>query len=128
MPQQRDPFLWRVRSQVPGAPFLELVTEPWTGRDQVFYIDEISVCNANSSGGDVEIGLLYGAHHFELDTIFNLVAGMYHYSHGKITILSKWQIYARFLYETDGNGDPCGVGDLCDLHVVGYVLEPYTTP
>jgi len=124
MPQQRDPILWRVRSVVPAVGFLELVTEPWTGRDQVMYLDEISVCNATSSGGDVEVGLLMGGRHFELDTVFALVAGMYHYAHGQVTILSKWQVYARFLLEDQ----VCQPGDICDLHVVGYVLEPYTSP
>jgi len=124
MPQQRDPFLWRVRTQVLTLAELELVTEPWTGRDQIIYLEEISVCNSTTAGGDVEVGLLYGGHHFELDTIFNLVAGMYHYSHGRVTILSKWQVYARFLY---AQGDML-VGDTLDLHVIGYVLEPYTSP
>lgn len=124
MPQQRDPFLWRVRDVLQGTTSLELVTEPWTGRDQIMYLDEISVCNANGSGGDVEVGLLYGGHHFELDTVFALVAGMYHYAHGKVTIMSKWQVYARFLYEQTNQDD----GDICDLHVVGYVLEPYSSP
>lgn len=124
MPQQRDPFLWRVRSTYDGTGGLELVTEPWTGRDQIMYLDEISVCNADTSGGDVEVGLLYGGHHFELDTIFNLVAGMYHYAHAKVTLLSKWQVYARFL---NVSADMVA-GDICDLHVLGYVLEPYTSP
>ena len=124
MPQQRDPMMWDVRDTVRDGVSLELRTEPWTGRDQVLYVDEISVCNADHAGGDVEVGLVMGGRHFELDTIFNLVAGMWHYGHGRFTFLSKWQIYARFLYETDA----CVNGDVCDLHVIGYVLEPYTSP
>ena len=125
MPQQRDPFMWDVRDVVRGTQSLELQTQPWTGRDQIMYVDEISVRNDTHSGGDVEIGLFMGGRYFELDTIFNLVAGMWHYGHGKFTFLSKWQIYARFLYETEA---ACIDGDLCDLHVLGYVLEPYSSP
>ena len=128
MPQQRDPFQWEVSDIVRGTQDLVLRTEPWPFRDQVLYCDMISVSNAHGSGGDVEVGLFQGGHHFPLDTIFNLVAGMWHYGHGKFTFLSKWQIYARFFYETDGEPGPCENGHQCDLHVIGYVLEPYTSP
>lgn len=124
MPQQRDPFLWRVDDVVRGGGDFELVTEPWTGRDQVLFLDEISVCNDGHAGGDVLVGVLYGGHHFELDTVYNLVLGGWEYAHGKITILNKWQIFARFLYAQD----ELAVGDSVHLHVVGYVLEPYSSP
>jgi len=124
MPEQRDPFMWDVEDQVRAAADFELVTEPWTGRDQVLYLDEISVSNATTAAGDVEVGLLYGGKHFELDTVYNLAVGGWEFAHGKITILSKWQVYARFLY---AQGE-LAVGDRVGLHVVGYVLEPYSSP
>ena len=128
MPQQRDPFMWVARDTVHDGLDLILITEPIRQRDQVLYCDEISVCNHMSTGGDVTVGLVQGGRFFELDTIYNITAGMWEYGHGKFTFLSPWQIYALFHYEEDGNGDPCGNGDDCELHVVGYTLEPYSTP
>ena len=128
MPEQRDPFMWVARGTVHDGQDLVLVTEPIRNRDQVLYCDEISVCNRMSSGGDVELGLVQGGRYNELDTIFNLDVNMWHWGLGKFTFLSPWQIYARFIYEENGNGDPCGDGDDCELHVVGYTLEPYSTP
>lgn len=128
MPQMRDPFMWIVRGEVLTDQDLILITEPIRNRDQVLYCDEICVCNHTSAGGDVEVGLVQGGRFFELDTIFNLVADTWRYGHGKFTFLSPWQIYARFIYEEDGNGDPCGANDDCELHVLGYTLEAYSTP
>jgi len=128
MPQQRDPLMYEVEDQVKNTVDLVLMTEPWTIRKQVLRCDEISVINHASTGGDVEIGLIQGGHFFALDTIFGLVADRWaNWGHG-FTYLSEWQIYAKFFYETDGNGDPCANGDLCGLHIIGYVLEPFSTP
>jgi len=109
---------------VAGGISLELVTEPWTGRDQIMFLDEISVMNDTTGGGDVEVGLLMGGKHFALDTVYNLAIGGYEYARGQVTILSKWQVYARFVYEAQA----CVNGDQCHLHVAGYVLEPYSSP
>ena len=128
MPQQRDPFMWKVHDVMRAAANQDLITEPWPQRDHVLYCDEVSVSNATHSGGDVIIGLLQGGHFFELDSIFNLVAGHWHYGFGHFTFHSKWQIAARFLYENQGNGEGCVAGDIIKLHVVGFVLEPYSTP
>jgi len=117
--------MWVARNAVHDGQDLVLITTPIRERDQVLYCDEISVCNHQSSGGDVEVGLVMGGRFFELDTIFNLVAGMWHYGHGKFTFLSPWQIYARFIYENEA---ACVDGDDCELHVVGYTLEPFSTP
>lgn len=125
MPQQRDPFMWVARETVHDGLDLVVVTEPIRNRDQVLYCDLLSVCNHMHSGGDVTYGLLHGGRLFELDTIFNLAAGFWHYGHSKFTFLSNWQIYARFHYETQ---DACVDGDDCELHVVGYTLESFTTP
>jgi len=125
MPQQRDPFMWVARNTVHDTQDLVLITEPIRNRDQVLYCDEISVCNHAHSGGDVTVGLVFGGRYFELDTIYNLVAGMWHYGFGRFTFLSNWQIYALFHYETQ---DACVNGDDCELHAVGYTLEPFTTP
>lgn len=128
MPQRREPWMWVVRDGVVNTVDLVLITEPWPFRDQVLHVDEISVCNHSNTGGDVEVGLVQGGNFFALDTIFNLVANTWRYGHGHFTFLSRWRLYARFIYEADGNGDPCVNGDDCELHVVGYVLEPYSTP
>ena len=120
--------MWVVRDTVRLTEDLVLRTEPWPFRGQVLRVDEISVCNHTNSGGDVEIGLVQGGNFFALDTIFNLVATTWRYGHGHFTFLSQWQLYARFIYEVNGNGDPCPNGADCELHVVGYVLEPYSTP
>lgn len=128
MPQQRDPFMWIARGEVVCDVDLLLITPPIRDRDQVCFCDELSVCNHNGTGGDVEVGLIMGGRQFPLDTVFNLAAGHFEYAHGKFTFLSCWQIYAKFFYEVDGNGDPCGVFQDCELHVVGYFLEPFTSP
>jgi len=128
MPQQRDPFMWVARNTVINGVDLVVITEPIRDRDQVLYCDELSVCNHQGSGGDVTVGLVFGGRFFELDTIYNLVAGMWHYAKSRFTFLSNWQIYARFHYEDDGNRGACVNGDDCELHVVGYTLEPFTTP
>lgn len=128
MPQQRDPWMWKVRDGVRGSVDLVLMTQPWTGRDQVLHCETISLCNHSSSGGDVTVGIFQGGHYFELETIYGLLAGMWADALVKFTFLSKWQLFALFHYETDGNGDPCGNGDDCEMHVIGYVLEPYSTP
>jgi len=120
--------MWKVHDQMRCAADQDLITEPWPQRDQVLYCDEVSVSNDTHSGGDVIIGLLQGGHFFELDTIFNLVAGHWHYGFGHFTFLSKWQICARFIYEPGNDGIACDVADVIKLHVVGYVLEPYSTP
>ena len=128
MPEQRDPFLWEVADVVRDGVDLVLRTEPWTGRDQVMYLDEISVCNHGHAGGDVEVGLFQGGHYFALDTVYTLALGGWEYARGLVTILSKWQVYARFFYANANQEPHCTNGDLCGLHVVGYVLEPYTSP
>ena len=128
MPQQRDPFMWVARDTVHDTQDLILITAPIRTKDRVLYCDEISVCNHIHSGGDVTVGLVFGGRFFELDTIYNLVTGMWHYGFGRFTFLSPWQIFARFHYENQGNGESCINGDDCELHVVGYFLEPYTTP
>ncbi len=128
MPQVRDPWMWEVRDQVRLTEDLVLMTQPWTGRDQVLYCDRFSVCNHDSSGGDVTIGIFQGGHFFEIVTIYGLVAGMWAEDNIPFTFLSRWRLYALFHYETDGNGDPCGNGDDCEMHVIGYVLEAYSTP
>jgi len=125
MPQQRDPFMWVARGTVHDGQDLVVITEPIRDRDQVLYCDEISVCNHTHSGGDVTVGLVFGGRFYELDTIYNLVAGMWHWGRGKFTFLSPWQIYARFHYEAQ---DACVNGDDCELHVLGYTLEPFSTP
>ena len=124
MPQQRDPQLWEVASVIQAPGPLELVTEPWTQRDHVIYLEAISVCNSTTPGGSVEIGLLQGGHHFALGTVVALVAGDWVRVPVRVTILSKYQVYARYPIDAQGNQ----AGDLCHLHVVGYVLEPYSSP
>jgi len=128
MPQQRDPFLWEVEDVVRGGVDLILRTEPWTGRDQVMFLDEISVVNHGHAGGNVEVGLFQGGHYFALDTVYALALGGWEYGRGMVTILSKWQVYARFFYGAGDGAATCVNGDLCGLHVVGYVLEPYSSP
>ena len=128
MPQLRDPFMWVARGTVHDGLDLVLITAPIRDRNQVLYCDEISVCNQDGTGGDATVGLVQGGRFFPLDTVFNLAAGMWEYGHGRFTFLSEWQIYARFHYEADGNGDACVDSHDCELHVVGYTLEPFTTP
>lgn len=117
--------MWVARDTVHDGLDLVLITEPIRKRDQVLHVDQISVCNRTHGGGDVTVGLVFGGRFFEMDTIFNLVAGMWHYGHGRFTFLSPWQIYALFHYEAEA---ACIDGDDCELHVVGYTLEPFTTP
>lgn len=128
MPQRRDPFMWIARNEVLTGLNLDLITEPIRNRDQVLYCDVISLCNHTSSGGDVTVGLVFGGRFFELETIYGLLVGMWADAVCSFTFLSNWQIFARFHYEEDDNGDPCGAGDDCELHVVGYTLEEFTTP
>lgn len=128
MPQQRDPFMWVARDTVHDGQDLVLITEPIRNRDQVLHCDGLHVCNHTGTGGDVTVGLVFGGRFFELVTVYGLIAGMWADSRLSFTFLSNWQIFARFHYEENGNGDPCGDGDDCELHVVGYTLEPFTTP
>jgi len=128
MPQQRDPFMWEVSDEVQGAQDLILRTQPWMGRSQVMFCDRVCICNHTSTGGDVTVGIFQGGHFFALCTIYGLIAGMWAHTYLPFTFLSKWQVYALFHYEVNGNGDPCGNGDQCEMHVIGYVLEPFTTP
>ena len=128
MPQQRDPFLWEVRDVVRDGRDLVLITEPWTGRDQVLFADVVSVCNHGHAEGLVEVGLLQGGHFYALETVPMGVAGRWMRLGSRFTFLSKWQVYARFFYSCqDGVGHCCDL-DLCELHVTGYVLEPYSSP
>lgn len=128
MPQQRDPWMWRVRDSVRGGVDLELQTQPWTGRDQVLRCERICLCNHTHSGGDVIVGLFQGGRYFELCTVYGLLAGMWAHAHFGFTFLSKWQLFARFLYENAQNGDACVDGDSCEMHIIGFVLEPYSSP
>ena len=128
MPQQRDPFLWEVRDTVRESQDLVLITEPWTGRDQVLFVDAVSVCNHGHGGGPVEVGLLQGGHFYALETVLMGVSDWWTLLGSRFTFLSKWQVYARFFYHCEEQGEYCCEGDLCELHVTGYVLEPYSTP
>ena len=128
MPQQRDPFLWEVRDVVRDGHDLVLITEPWTGRDQVLFADAVSVCNHGHAEGQVEIGLVQGGHFYALETVAGWAPGWWVPLRWGFTFLSKWQVYARFFYDCeDGQGNCCDL-DLCELHVTGYVLEPYSSP
>ena len=120
--------MWVVRDTVRGSADLVLRTEPWPFRDQVLRCDRICVCNHTSTGGDVTVGIFQGGHYFPLDTIYGLITGMWAPMRFPFTFLSRWRLYALFHYESDGNGDPCGNGDDCEMHILGYVLEPYSTP
>ena len=128
MPQQRDPFLWEVRDVVRDGHDLVLITEPWTGRDQVLFADAVSVCNRGHGDGLVEVGLLQGGHFYALETVLVWVDGGWIPLRPGFTFLSKWQVYARFFYHCEGQEEYCCEGDLCELHVAGYVLEPYSSP
>lgn len=128
MPQQRDPILEIVRDVVHDGLDLVLRTQPWRDRAQVIHCERVCICNHTSSGGDVTFGLAQGGQFVELCTVYGLLAGMWAHAHFPFTFLSQWEIFARFHYEEDGNGNPCGNGDNCEMHVVGYVLEPFTSP
>ena len=128
MPQLRDPFMMEVRDEVQGGVDLVLKTQPWRTRTQVLRCDRVCICNHTATGGDVTIGIFQGGHFFELCTIYGLIAGMWAHSHMPFTFLSEWQVFARFHYEVNGNGDPCANGAACEMHVIGYVLEPFTSP
>ena len=124
MPQQRDPFLWEVRDVVRDGHDLVLITEPWTGRDQVLFADVVSVCNRGHGSGLVEVGLLQGGHFYALETVMIGMPGQWMPLGSRFTFLSKWQVYARFFYHQEY----CCDLDVCELHVTGYVLEPYSSP
>ena len=128
MPQQRDPFLWEVRDVVRDGHDLVLITEPWTGRDQVLFADMISVINHGHEYGNVEVGLVQGGHYYALETLTSISADAWIVVGSKFTFLSKWQVYARFFYDCELQEEHCCEGDLCELHVTGYVLEPYSSP
>ncbi len=128
MPQQRDPFMMIARGTVINTADLVLKTQPWRTRAQVLHCERVCLCNHTATGGDVTIGIFQGGHEFELCTIYGLIAGMWAQSEMPFTFLSEWQIYARFHHEVNGNGDPCTDGADCEMHAIGYVLEPFTSP
>lgn len=128
MPQQRDPLIMIIRDTVHDGEDLVLRTVPWRTRAQVIHCERVCICNHTNSGGDVTFGIVQGGHFVELCTVYGLLAGMWAHCHFPFTFLSEWEIYTKFHYENQGNGEACVDGDDCEMHVIGYVLEPYTSP
>lgn len=128
MPQQRDPFVWIVDGVVHDTEDLILITHVLSDLNKVIHIDGVAVCNHDGTGGDIETGIVQGTRRIPRRTNLNCAAGMWYRRMRHETILSNMRIYARFIYEADGNGDPCVNGHHCEMSVVGYYLEEFTTP
>jgi len=128
MPQQRDPFIWIVDGYVHDSEDLILTTPPVAALNKVILIDGVSVCNHEGNGGDIEIGLVQAGRLIPRRSNVNCAVGMWYRRMCGETILSNIRVYARFIYEADGNGDPCGNGNHCEMTVGGSFLEPFTTP
>jgi len=127
MPQQRDPLHWHILDTVVGTVDLVLMTPPFGERGKVWYVEEITVCNRDGSGGLVDIGVLDGNRYIDHETLTLTTAGLYYLAHLKMTLLTDYHVYARFRYDATGEA-PCDNGDVCELNINGYVLEPFTSP
>jgi len=128
MPQLRDPFLLIVDDMVRDGADLILITPQFSELNKAIVIEGVSICNHDGTGGDVEIGVVQSGRFIPRRTNLDCLAGMWYRRMRHETILSNMRIYARFIYEEDGNGDPCGDGNHCEMNVSGYYLEEFTTP
>jgi len=128
MPQHRDPFIWIVDGMVRDTQDLVLITPQLSELNKSIVIEGVSVCNHDGTGGDIEIGIVQATRFIPRRTNLNCVAGMWYRRMRHETILSNMRVYARFIYEADGNGDPCVDGHHCEMSVSGYYLEEFTTP
>lgn len=128
MPQRRDPFIWIVDGVVHDGESLILITPQLSDLNKTIVIDGVSVCNHTGDGGDIEVGIVQAGRRIPRRTNLNCGRGMWYRRMRGETILSNMRVYARFIYENAANGAECVDGNHCEMNVVGYYLEPFTTP
>jgi len=133
MPQYRDPFSHEVSDYLQAAPNNILVTPKASqptreGKptQSVMFIDNVSLMDAVSATVHVDVGFMIGSHIVWTRTVTLAVAGYWYWAHPHWTLLSDYQVVARFRIEANNGG-----GTLLDpihMNVSGFYLEPYTSP
>lgn len=133
MPQIRDPFSHEVRDNLRAAPNNILVTpkarQPTRkGRptQSVMYIENVSLMDGISATVHVDIGFMIGSHIVWSRTVTLATAGYWYWAHPHYTILSDYQVVARFRIESLNGGGT--LGDPIYMNVTGYFFDPYESP
>jgi len=104
-------------------------TQPTRGgrpTQSVMYIDNVSLMNDVSAGSIVDIGFMIGSHITWTRTVVLATAGYWYWAHPHWTLLSDYQVVARFRITNQNGG-----GTLLDpihMNVSGYYLDPYESP
>lgn len=133
MPQKRDPFSYEVSDYLQPAPNNILVTPKATqptrrGRptQSVMVIENVSLMDEVSASVLVDIGFMIGSHIVWTRTVTLGVATYWYWAHPHWTLLSDYQVAARFrIASTNGGGV---LEDPIHMNVSGYYLEEYTSP
>jgi len=133
MPQIRDPFTHEVSDNLRAAPNNILVTpkarQPTRkGRptQSVMYIENVSVMAEISAAVHVDIGFMIGSHITWSRTVTLATAGYWYWAHPHYTLLSDYQVVARFRVENANGGGT--LGDPIHMNVTGYFFDPYESP
>jgi len=133
MPQIRDPFSHEVTDNLRAAPNNLLImpkarqpTREGRPTQAVMFIDNVSLMDEVSAGVHVDIGFMIGTHITWSRTVTLATAGYWYWAHPHYTLLSDYQIVARFRIESVNGGGT--LGDPIHMNVHGYYLEPYTSP
>ncbi len=133
MPQIRDPFSHEVDDYLRAAPNNILATpkaaQPTrAGRptQSVMFIDNVSVMNEASAAAIVDIGFMIGSHITWSRTVTLATAGYWYWAHPHYTLLSDYQVVARFRVTANDGGS--AEGDHVHMNVTGFFLDPYASP
>ncbi len=128
MMQYADPLLWHLVDTVVGGVDLTLMTPPFGRRGLVWKLEEISVCNRDAGGGLVDVGVFDGGREVVFETITLGSAGTVSNAHLRMTLLTDYQVFARFRYDAVGQPPTCSDGNVCAVAINGCMLAPFTSP
>jgi len=120
MPQLRDPILVPFERSVVDETAIDFITETWSKRGEVWFIEQVGARNANKHETVVAIGLRRGSANFWFRSLVLTTRGQWYNFPFRITTLTDYQVILRFT-----NIDP---GDHLYANVNAYILEPFEQP
>ncbi|MBA7613093.1 hypothetical protein ES703_20336 [subsurface metagenome] len=133
MPQIRDPFIHEVSDYLRAVPNNILVTpkarqptREGKPTQSVMFIDNISLMDAISATVHVDVGFMIGSHIVWSRTVTLAVATYWYWAHPHYTLLSDYQVVARFRIEANNGGGT--LEDPIYMNVTGYFFDPYASP
>ena len=90
------------------------------------YIENVSLMDEISAAVHVDIGFMIGSHIVWSRTVTLATPTYWYWAHPHYTLLSDYQVVARFRIESLNGGGT--LGDPIHMNVTGYFFDPYESP